>query len=140
MLTTAVLCLALNVYHEARGEPVEGQYAVAQVTMNRAGHEPAKICDVVFEPYQFSWTTGLLFGRPSRQDVAPLYMPTEVHAWQLAKQVATDAIAGRIIDVVGDATHYHTISVRPRWSQRLTKVAQVGAHLFYRTSAAVLHP
>ena len=51
-------CLAMNIYHEARGERMEGQIAVAQVTLNRAAHEewPSTICDVVYQPKQFSWT------------------------------------------------------------------------------------
>ena len=51
-------CLALNIYHEARGERVEGQIAVAHVTMNRVNHEkwPSTICEVVYQPKQFSWT------------------------------------------------------------------------------------
>lgn len=43
MIETAVLCLALNVFHEARGEPETGQWAVAQVTINRARHDPARV-------------------------------------------------------------------------------------------------
>ena len=51
-------CLALNIYHEARSESMEGQIAVAQVTLNRVAHSewPSTICEVVSEPKQFSWT------------------------------------------------------------------------------------
>ena len=54
LISTAALCLALNVFHEARGEFIPGQYAVALVTLNRAEHDPAKVCDVVFKRHQFS--------------------------------------------------------------------------------------
>ena len=60
MIEMAITCLALNLYHEARGEPEIGQWAVAQVTMNRAEHDPAKVCDTVFKPRQFSWTNPLV--------------------------------------------------------------------------------
>ena len=51
-------CMALNIYHEARGEEPLGQVAVAQVVMNRVQHDwfPDTICDVVYQGSQFSWT------------------------------------------------------------------------------------
>ena len=51
-------CLAMNIYHEARSESMQGQIAVAQVTLNRVEHDkwPSTICEVVYEPKQFSWT------------------------------------------------------------------------------------
>ncbi len=55
VMTTAMLCTALNIYWESRSEPLHGQHAVAQVTFNRAQRDPSKVCKVVFEPKQFSW-------------------------------------------------------------------------------------
>lgn len=51
-------CLALNIYHEARGEGRIGQLLVGHVTLNRVEHEnwPNNICQVVYQPNQFSWT------------------------------------------------------------------------------------
>ena len=51
-------CLALNVYHEARNQPIEGQLAVAHVTLNRLDDPsfPSTICEVVFRSRHFSWT------------------------------------------------------------------------------------
>lgn len=133
MLETALLCLALNVYHEARGEPFEGQMAVAQVTMNRAEGNPGKVCDVVFAPYQFSWTNALvLVDEKERVRRADRFMPREGNAWELAKTVAQMAINGGVIDVVGDATHYHATRVNPRWAPAFNKVALIGEHIFYR--------
>lgn len=54
MLESAIMCLALTVFHEARGEPVPGQVAVAQVILNRANGDLSKVCDVVKEPGQFT--------------------------------------------------------------------------------------
>ena len=45
---------AMNIYHEARGEPVKGQIAVGTVTMNRANWDVKEICPVVYAPKQFS--------------------------------------------------------------------------------------
>ena len=49
ILNTALVCLALNIYHEARGEGMMGKYAVAHVVMNRVEHErfPDTVCDVI---------------------------------------------------------------------------------------------
>ena len=59
---TEIDCLARNIYHEARGESLQGQIAVAAVTVNRVltkGY-PSSICQVVYQPYQFSWVKELL--------------------------------------------------------------------------------
>ena len=55
----AELCLALAVYHEARGEPLIGQKAVAEVVMNRVASDrfPDTICGVVMQPKQFSFVS-----------------------------------------------------------------------------------
>lgn len=55
MIKSAILCLALTIYHESRGEPVSGQYAVAEVVVNRSQERNLSICEVVYEPNQFSW-------------------------------------------------------------------------------------
>ncbi len=54
MLST--FCLALVVYVEARGEPLDGQLMVAEVVLNRVAIEayPDTVCDVAFDPKQFS--------------------------------------------------------------------------------------
>ena len=56
MIKTALLCLALTVYFEARGEPEHGQYAVAEVVMNRVEQRDATVCSIVYAPNQFVWT------------------------------------------------------------------------------------
>jgi spore germination cell wall hydrolase CwlJ-like protein len=53
-------CLAENVYHEARGEPEEGRFAVMFTTLSRmfspTKEFPKSVCGVVYQPWQFSWT------------------------------------------------------------------------------------
>ena len=51
------MCLAMAIYFEARGEPMVGKVAVAQVVMHRVyDHRfPNKVCDVVKEGYYYSW-------------------------------------------------------------------------------------
>jgi spore germination cell wall hydrolase CwlJ-like protein len=125
-------CLAFNVYFEARGEPVAGQYAVAEVTMNRvaSGRYPDTICGVVhqknWDPLRkryvsaFSWTE--LDERPSRED----------EAFQRAWEVAEAVYHGRHTPILGGATHYHAVNIRPSWARRNKPVARIGKHVFYR--------
>lgn len=120
MIDVILMCLALNVYHEARGEPLHGQYAVAHVTMNRVADPrwPDNVCAVVSQKDQFSWV-----GR-----VNPL--PIE-RGWRLAVQVAEDVLSGRDDDTEG-STHYHNTNVSPSWARTLTPTKEIKSHVFYR--------
>jgi spore germination cell wall hydrolase CwlJ-like protein len=127
--TRAVECLAAAVYYEAGFEPVDGQRAVAQVVLNRVRHPayPKTVCGVVFQGYeratgcQFTFTCdGALARGPSAGN------------WARARQVAEEALAGRVYAPVGWATHYHAAYVVPYWSSSLVKLANVGQHIFYR--------
>lgn len=137
MLTTAALCLALNIYHEARDQPDTGQYAVAQVMLNRVGHDPDKLCDELNRPYQWSWMNTLTMA-PSpevRSARAARLYPREKTAWAKSKRIALKAIAGTLPDVVGDATHYlnpDKVVRLPRWARVFPQVARIGDHVFYR--------
>lgn len=112
-------CLVRNVYQESRGEPFQGQVAVALVTLNRTKSErfPNTICGVVYQKNQFSWTRNY-----SKVKVNPVQ-------WQAAKDAAFSAYMG--VTTLGDfrATHFHNNKVNPRW--KLRKVAKIGNHHFY---------
>lgn len=114
-------CLAIAIYFESKGEPLDGQLAVAQVILNRVedGRFGRDICDVVKAPKQFSFVSA---GRlPSVGSTAQ---------WATAQAVAVIAKAGAWREVVPNATHFHATRVSPGW--RLTRVATVGRHVFYR--------
>lgn len=132
MLETAILCLSLNIYHEARNQPVIGQKAVAQVTMNLAQHKPNKVCEVVFDSGKFSWTRGLTRREgKARARYASQLIPKETRAWETAKQIARKAVRGQLRNVVGKATHYYNPSLaNPKWAATFTKVAHIGSHIF----------
>ncbi|AZF49625.1 MULTISPECIES: cell wall hydrolase [unclassified Pseudomonas] len=119
-LQNALMCLALNIYHEARGEPLDGQIAVAMVTMNRADWQASSVCQVVYERNQFSWTRR---ANPS--------LPSESAAWANAKRVANRVVAGHHEDITHGATHFHARTVRPIWRTSLKKTATIGEHIFY---------
>ena len=120
-------CMAVAVYHEARGESLEGQVAVARVIMNRAasGKYPGTWCEVVKQPWQFSFVNPHSGQFPSvDQDSA---------AWRKAVGVTRLAVANAVQSVPTDCLWYHANYVSPSWGRRLTRVSQIGAHIFYRS-------
>jgi len=129
MFNTVLMCLALNVYHEARSDTMIGQYAVAHVVMNRVQSDrfPDSVCDVVHQGYhkgkhkcQFSWYCD------GKADT-----PTEPRAWALATLVAYDVLNGTVPDVTYGATHYHATYVRPYWAKHFKETVTHGSHIFY---------
>lgn len=124
MITAAALtCLALNVYYEARSEPLEGQLAVAEVTLNRVASSryPDDICGVVYQRKQFSWT------HDGKSDT-----PDDMEAWKVAKSIATIATKELVPAVTTkDTLHYHADYVTPHWARGKEPVAAHGRHLFY---------
>jgi hypothetical protein len=126
-LTDEANCIAVAVYHEARGESLEGQLAVAKVIMNRAasGKYPASWCGVVKQPWQFSFVNPRSGYMPSVDQSST--------AWQKALGVTRLAVANAVDSVPGDCLWYHADYVAPSWGRRLTRVNKIGAHIFYRS-------
>ncbi|HEX5477125.1 MAG TPA: cell wall hydrolase [Burkholderiales bacterium] len=118
----SIACLARNVYFEARGEPLAGQYAVAEVTMNRAASAffPRSVCDVVHEKGAFSWTS-----------LGPLPEPVG-EEWQRALEVAETVYYGRRPPALHGALFYHATQVHPEWAKERQRVTRIGRHIFYR--------
>jgi N-acetylmuramoyl-L-alanine amidase len=127
----ALACLTLNIYHEARGEPETGQLAVAYVTLNRARRKKMDVCDVVVEPYQFSWTTGGVMMRTSGWTLMPHMVPTDRKALDKAVQIAKLAMSQKLEDPTQGALFYHATYVSPYWKSSMTEIAAIGQHVFY---------
>jgi spore germination cell wall hydrolase CwlJ-like protein len=119
--STELRCLAENVYHEARGEELVGQYAVAEVTMNRVRSEqfPDSVCSVVHQRGAFSWTYRTELSEPYGYE------------WRRAQAVAGSVYANIESPLVNGALFYHAIRVSPEWAATRQQVALVGRHLFY---------
>lgn len=133
ILETALVCLAANVYYEARGEPLLGQQAVAQVTINRSREKQKPICDVVMEKYQFSWTTGRIKqDKRGKWHIKPKYAPKDKIAWKWSMQVAKRMLIKQRKDVTFGATFYHATYVRPKWAKSMLLTYREGQHVFYR--------
>ena len=122
-------CLAQAVYFEARGESIDGQFAVARVILNRVNDTryPESICGVVFQNKNWVDACQFSFACDASSD-----QPKEPAAWAMSRRIANLARADFLPDTSGDATHYHADYVSPDWSQRLLQTAQVGRHIFYR--------
>ena len=123
-LTEQMRCLAGAVYFEARGEPLQGQLAVAEVVINRASDSrwPASYCGVVLQRSQFSFVRG---GRLPR-------INTTKKTWARAKAVAKIAHDNLWQTEANDAVYFHANYVSPRWSRKKTRLAQIQTHVFYR--------
>jgi N-acetylmuramoyl-L-alanine amidase len=134
IVATAPACLALNVFHEARSEPIMGQYAVALVTMNRAKKDGERVCAEVFKPKQFSWANNAVMRVKGGWFIPPHLQPREDYAWWVANRVAITTLSGMMADVTRGATHYHTLAVRPAWRLALDVIRDIGAHRFYARS------
>ena len=129
MIETALMCLALNIYFEARSEPIEGQIAIAEVTLNRVAstNYPNDVCSVVLQDNkdgcQFSWWCD---GKSDQ--------PREHNSLRTSKALAELMLKeGHHITVIGnEATHYHNNEVHPYWANDLHKIRRIGKHIFYK--------
>jgi len=116
VITLATLCLAANIYFEARGEPPDGQILVAEVTMNIA--DGGDICATIFEDGEFSWTTNknLVIEEPEA------FIQSVILAYEI---IGSDCI------LCTKATNFHTRDTEPYWAKHMTLIGGYGNHLFY---------
>ena len=136
MIIESLMCLALNVYHEARDQPFIGQVAVAQVVMNRVedSRYPNTVCEVVKQGPTYKYNPGF----PVRHKCQFSWWCDgksdkikDEEAWIDALDVANKVLHGVIaIDVVDKSTHYHAYYVHPAWAKRKNKVARIEDHIF----------
>lgn len=129
--SSPLACMTSAIYYEARGEPADGQAAVAAVVLNRVAHPayPKSVCGVVLQGAeratgcQFSFTCdGSLRHQPNAE------------RWAAAQAVAAAALA-QSAPRITDSTHYHSLVVSPAWAASLTPTVQLGRHRFYRLPA-----
>ena len=119
--TNATLCLAQVLYFEAATEPMEGMEAVAATVFNRVGvpgYAPS-ICGVVYQPYQYSWTSSV----PNWRRRPPSMF------FDLAKTFLQERV---MLEETYPVTHFHRADIDPSWSQSLEYVTTIGQHKFYR--------
>ncbi|WP_231703995.1 cell wall hydrolase [Cochlodiniinecator piscidefendens] len=122
-------CLAEALYFEARGESVRGQFAVAEVILNRVDSSrfPDSICAVINQGTGRRYQCQFTYTCDGRAEVI-----NEPAAYQRVSKIAQIMIENDMRDLTGGATYYHTTAVQPRWSRVFTRTASIGVHRFYR--------
>ena len=122
-------CLTEALYFEARGETIKGQFAVAEVIMNRVDSPryPNSVCGVINQGTGRKFACQFTYTCDGRAEVI-----SEPAAFARLGKVAQAMIGGVDRGLTGGATHYHTSSVVPSWAKRLTRTAKIGVHRFYR--------
>ena len=142
LIETALMCLALNTYHEAKNQSLVGQIATAQVVMNRVEDKrfPNTICEVVKQgptrpswedpkkeypvrhKCQFSWYCD---GKSDKAKDSDSWRRAQVIAYMLH-------INRKYRGITEGSTHYHATYVSPKWAPELDLVGRIGTHIFYR--------
>ena len=128
-MSSAILCLALAVFYESRGEPLRGQQAVAEVIVNRSesGKYPKDICSVIKQQGQFSW-----YNRNISLSKPPMVTYKNAQAnssWEQAKQVAHNAI-NEPTNHTNGALFFNSTRLGVRFRTD-TKPCKIGNHIFY---------
>lgn len=124
-------CLAQALYFEARGESVAGQFAVAEVILNRRDSSayPRTVCGVVRQGGRRGCQFSYACDRHSERI-------RERAAYVQVGKIARLMLDGAPRALTQGATHFHTRAVRPAWARRFPRTAQIGAHIFYRQPTA----
>lgn len=129
---TEILCMAKNIYYEARGESLVGKLAVGHVVLNRLkkSNWPTTICGVVYEKShnasvcQFSWVC----------DPTIPKINTDSPAWKHSIDLAIQLVASPfpLKDITEGATYFHARNVTPGWARQKVKITTIDNHIFYR--------
>ncbi|GMG84679.1 hypothetical protein LNKW23_38950 [Paralimibaculum aggregatum] len=122
-------CLAEALYFEARGESLLGQFAVAEVILNRvdSSRYPNSVCGVVSQGEDRGRACQFSYRCDGQSD-----HPAERAAFERVGKVAWVMLQGKPRILTDKATHYHALHVTPKWSRKLVRTAKIGEHMFYR--------
>lgn len=127
-LEDGITCLARTIYWEARGRETATMELIANVVMNRVGHDgfPNTICGVVKQGHehgacQFSWWCD---GRPDDAK--------EDEPYAIAKEIARKALNRQLNDRTHGALYFHHQTVAPDWSKKYLKTVEVDQFIFYK--------
>ena len=121
-------CLAEAIYFEARGESIKGQFAVAEVILNRVDSRsfPDTVCGVITQGGEKRHACQFSYNCDGREEYIE-----EAVAYERIGKIARLMLDGGPRTITKGATYYHTRSVNPRWAKHFVKTASVGSHYFY---------
>lgn len=127
-------CLAEALYFEARGESVKGQFAVAEVVLNRVDNPdfPDTVCGVIHQGTGRKYQCQFTYTCDGHKEVI-----AEPRAFEQVGKIAHLMVEGAPRPLTKGATHYHTRAVSPRWSRIYPRVATIGVHHFYKRPTRV---
>jgi len=129
ILESAAVCLALNIFFEARGDTIEGQYAVALVTMNRVAEAKTGVCREVFRSAQFSWTAQCANSKHRVMSRCKVLLRGQ--SWEIAKDVASRVLAGTEDFTHGANYFYADYIPIPAYLVGAKFRGKFGRHYFY---------
>jgi spore germination cell wall hydrolase CwlJ-like protein len=126
-------CLSEALYFEARGETIKGQFAVAEVIMNRVASSrfPDSVCGVINQGTGRKFACQFTYTCDGRAEVI-----TEKSNYARLRKIAKLSMSDLPKTLTKGATHYHTTAVKPKWSRVFPRTAKIGVHLFYREPRA----
>ena len=122
-------CLAEALYFEARGESVKGQFAVAEVIMNRVSSSryPNTACDVINQGTGRKYACQFTYTCDGKAEII-----AEPKAFERVGKIAKIMVNGAKRPLTKGATHYHTKAVNPKWARKFPRTATIGFHYFYK--------
>jgi len=122
-------CLSEALYFEARGESVKGQFAVAEVILNRveSSRFPNTVCGVIYQGTGRKFQCQFTYSCDGHKETV-----SEPNAWVRVSKIARLMLDGTSRPLTEGATHYHTKAVNPRWARVFPLTTTIGVHRFYR--------
>lgn len=127
-------CLTATIFFEARAESSKGQKAVVDVVLNRTKHSAfgGTICDVVKQPYQFSWVKN---DKRSRKvlmgDLTGFKAQDKASYWE-AQSIAVEALSDGYKSLLpSHVISFHTVAITPHWANKMKFYGTIGNHRFY---------
>lgn len=115
---SSIICLAIAIFNESRGEPEKARYAVAEVIINRSNEQNKSICEIIKQPNQFSFVKNKGLTIPK----------TEKDAWEEAQKVASSSLSKRT-NYSNGALYFNTKAIGVRFNKK--RKASIGNHVFF---------
>lgn len=123
-----ILCLTEALWFEARGENSLGLQAVAEVIYNRTKQQNKSFCEVIEEPWQFSYRNHLEQG-----ERLTLTASENQIIFNKIRAISEKVVKSEFEPVLDKNVLWYTSTEikPPSWTKALKKYATIGKHVFY---------